>query len=234
MSVIAEKKFAVDVVYNGVTKSLQVEPEEGVTAVLQRAIALFGVTQNPHLLSLFRQDGTVVDENQSVEQAGLKPGQELLLRPNAVKGGFERLKVAGDAMPATLEVLRRCGQGECECAVYWTGPTSDGAVDGVEHPAHTRSAFGYEVESDWLTDFWKRLAATKRSVKAQIHTHPGEAFHSASDDRWPIISQVGFISIVLQNFASGRPTLEDAWVGIIRHDGCWQRLASASEVLVMS
>lgn len=85
MTLAVEKKFAVEVVYNGVTKSLQVEPEERVTAVLQRAIALFGVTQNPHLLSLFREDGTVVDENQSVEQAGLKPGEELLLRPNALK-----------------------------------------------------------------------------------------------------------------------------------------------------
>ena len=80
MNVTVEKKFIMDVVYNGVSKSLQVNPEERVTALLQRAIALFGVTQNAHLLSLFREDGTVVDESQSVEQAGLKPGQELLLR----------------------------------------------------------------------------------------------------------------------------------------------------------
>jgi hypothetical protein len=234
MNVTVEKKFVVDVVYNGVTKSLQVNPEERVTALLQTAIALFGVTQNAHLLSLFREDGTVVDEGQSVEQAGLRPGHELLLRPNVVKGGFERLKVAGDVLPATFKFLRDCGRGECECAVYWTGPSTDGAVDDVEHPVHARSALGYEVESSWLTDFWKRLAAAKRSVKAQIHTHPGEAFHSASDDCWPIVSQAGFISIVLPNFAIGPPSLENAWVGVILRDGHWKRLASASEVLVMS
>jgi hypothetical protein len=234
MNVTVEKKFAVDVVYNGVSKSLQVNPEERVTALIQRAIALFGVTQNAHLLSLFREDGTVVDESQSVEQAGLRPGQELLLRPNVVKGGFERLKVAGDVLPATFKVLRDCGRSECECAVYWTGPSHDGAVDNVEHPVHKRSALGYEVENSWLTDFWKRLAAAKRSVKAQIHTHPGEAFHSASDDRWPIVSQAGFISIVLPNFAIGRTSLENAWVGVMLRDGRWKRLASASEVLVMS
>ena len=72
-------------------------------------------------------------------------------RPNVVKGGFERLKVAGDVLPATFEVLRDCGRGECECAVYWTGPSSDRAVDGVEHPNHTRSHAGYEVENYWLT-----------------------------------------------------------------------------------
>lgn len=87
MSVITEKKFAVQVVYNGVTKPLQVEPEERVTALLQQAIAAFGITQQPHLLSLFRQDGTAVPENESVERAGLRPDEVLLLRPNAVKGG---------------------------------------------------------------------------------------------------------------------------------------------------
>ncbi len=234
MSVIVERKFVVDVIYNGITKPLQVEPEEQVTALLQRAITAFGITQQPHLLSLFRQDGSVVPENESVERAGLKPGEILLLRPNVVKGGFERLRVAGDVLPATFRVLRDCGQGECECAVYWTGPGSERLVDSVEHPAHTHSPFGYEVKSDWLTDFCKRLAATKRSVKAQVHTHPGEAFHSASDDCWPIVSQEGFISVVIPNFATGRPTLDEAWVGTILRDGSWQRLASASEVLVMS
>ena len=200
--------------------------------MLKKAIALFGITQNAHLLSLFRQDGTVVDEGQTVEQAGLKPSEELLLRPNVVKGGFERLEVAGDVLPATFETLRNCGQGECECAVYWTGPSGNRRVDGVEHPAHARSTFGYEVESDWLTSFWKRLAAAQRSVKAQVHTHPGEAFHSASDDRWPIISQKGFVSIVVPNFAAGRPTFDDAWIGVILDDGRWRQLAPASEILV--
>src|ERR1700730_13971497 len=108
MNVTVEKKFIVDVVYNGVSKSVQVNPEERVTALLQRAIALFGVTQNAHLLSLFREDGTVVDENQSVEQAELRPGQELLLRPNVVRGVFDRLKVAGNVLPATFKILRDC------------------------------------------------------------------------------------------------------------------------------
>ncbi|HZR65136.1 MAG TPA: hypothetical protein VFA85_08320 [Terriglobales bacterium] len=87
MSIAVEKKFVIDVVYNGVSKPIQVEPEEQVTAALQRAIAAFGITQNAHLLSLYRQDGSVVAENESVERAALKPNEVLLLRPNAVKGG---------------------------------------------------------------------------------------------------------------------------------------------------
>jgi len=46
-----QEKFAVQIVYNGVTKPLEVERNQHITVVLQRAIILFGITQNPHLLS---------------------------------------------------------------------------------------------------------------------------------------------------------------------------------------
>lgn len=87
MSTVVEKGFEVEVVYNGVTKPLAVETHQQVTAVLQHAVHLFGITQNPHLLSLFREDGSEVADNQSVAAAGLKPGELLALRPSAVKGG---------------------------------------------------------------------------------------------------------------------------------------------------
>jgi proteasome lid subunit RPN8/RPN11 len=234
MSVAVEKKFAVEIVYNGVAKSLQVEPEERVTALLQKAIAAFGITQNPHLLSFFRQDGSVVPENESVERAGLKPGEVLLLRPNAVKGGGGLLRLAKDIVFRTFHELRECGRGECECAVYWTGPAGEAFVDGVEHPIHKQSPFGYEIDDKWLTDFWKRLAASKRSVKVQVHTHPDHAFHSATDDEWPIVSQVGFVSIVIPHFAVGEPSLDNAWIGRLKVDGKWQRLASAAEAVILS
>ena len=87
MDVLTEKKFAVEVTYNGVTKAIEVNLEERVQAVLQRAIAAFGITQNPHLLGLFRENGTEVPDNESVEGARLKPGELLLLRPSSVRAG---------------------------------------------------------------------------------------------------------------------------------------------------
>jgi hypothetical protein len=232
MTVIVEKKFAVEIVYNGITKSLQVEPDEQVTAVLHRAIAAFGITQQPHLLSLFRQDGSVVPENESVERAGLRPGEVLLLRPNAVKGGGGVFRLANNIVTATFRTLRECGRGKWECAAYWTGPAADDLVDGLEHPTHSRSPYGYKIDDNWLTEFWKRLAVSRRTVKVQVHTHPGQAFHSATDDEWPIVSQPGFVSIVIPNFAAGEPSLEKAWVGCLQPDGKWRRLASAAEAVI--
>jgi hypothetical protein len=226
-----EKKFTVQIVYNGVTKSLEVELEQHITTVLQKAIALFAITQNPHLLSLFRQDGTQVPETETVERAGLKAGQVLLLRPNVVKGGV--LRLASNIVASTFQVFQDCGRGKCECAVFWTGPAGDDLVDDFVHPIHKRSPYGYDVDSDWLTEFWKELATSKRSVKVQVHTHPGEAFHSATDDHWPIISQEGFLSVVIPDFAAGPPTLNRAWIGRLQANGRWQELDSAPEAVAI-
>jgi hypothetical protein len=228
-----EKKFVVDIVYNGITKALQVEPEERITALLQRAIAAFGITQNQHLLSLFRQDGTVVPENESVERAGLKPHEILLLRPNAVKGGIGLIRLTRDLVCRTFRVLQDCGRGECECVVYWVGPTQEDFVDRIEHPIHKRSAFGYEIEHNWITELWKRLAESRCSVKVQVHTHPGAAFHSTTDDQWPIVSQAGFLSIVIPDFAAGEPCLDEAWIGCLGADGTWRQIESTDGAITL-
>jgi len=104
-------------------------------------------------------------------------------------------------------------------------------VNGVEHPIHQRSPFGYEVHDGWLTDFWKRLALSKQSIKAQVHTHPGEAFHSATDDHWPIVSQPGFLSIVIPDFAIGDVSLNSAWIGRLHEDGIWYSVATADQAI---
>jgi hypothetical protein len=85
---MSSEKYSIDVSYNGVTKPLDVEPHEQVTAVLQHAIQLFGITQQPHLLSLFFEDGNVVPENSAATVAGLKPGTKVFLRQNVAKGGM--------------------------------------------------------------------------------------------------------------------------------------------------
>jgi hypothetical protein len=234
MNIAVEKKFSIEIVYNGVTKPFQVEPEEQVSALLHKAIAAFGITQNPHLLSLFRQDGSVIPENESVERAGLKPKEVLLLRPNAVKGGAGLLHVATNIVAATFRKLRECGDERFECVVYWIGAAEDPVVDGIEHPIHMRLPCCFVVDDAWLTDFWKRLAALRRSVKVQIHTHPGPAFHSTTDDTWPIVSQAGFLSIVIPDFAVGTPSLDRAWVGRLRTDGKWEQLDSAMEVICLA
>lgn len=82
-----KNKFEVQVVYNGITKPVIVNLHQQVTAVVQHAAQLFGITQNVHLLSLFKDDGSEIADNQSVAAAGIKPCDLLALRPSTVKGG---------------------------------------------------------------------------------------------------------------------------------------------------
>ena len=234
MDTIVEKKFATGVIYNGVEKSVQVEAHESVAAVLQKAIKEFHITQNPHLLSLFREDGSLVPENETVERAGIKPCEVLLLRPNAVKGGNGQVRVGPNILQKSFETFRSCGRAECECAVFWTGPHNTDGVDGVEHPVHRRSPYGYQVNDRWLTDFWKRLVVSKQTIKAQVHTHPGTAFHSATDDRWAIVSQPGFLSLVIPNLATGDISLEGAWIGRLGDDGAWRQVTPAEQAIVLA
>ncbi|GGI29854.1 ubiquitin-like domain-containing protein [Bradyrhizobium guangdongense] len=81
------KQFPLKVIYNGLKKPFEVRPEETVKQLLNQAIGAFGSIPNPHMLSLYNKDGEELPDGETLKQAGVKPHDELLLRPSAVKGG---------------------------------------------------------------------------------------------------------------------------------------------------
>jgi len=54
---MVNEKPSVTIIYNGLEKSLEYNPEATVRALLDHAIKAFGISQNPHLLALFNQAG---------------------------------------------------------------------------------------------------------------------------------------------------------------------------------
>src|SRR5258707_14458433 len=81
-------EFEVTVLDDGVKKKFEVKPEELVKKLLADAIAAFGPIPTPnHLLSLFTEGGTELNDNDTINQADVKPHELLLLRPSKVKGG---------------------------------------------------------------------------------------------------------------------------------------------------
>jgi hypothetical protein len=80
-------KFDILVIYNGIEKGIEVTRSETIKSVLERSIRAFGSLPNPHTLSLFTAAGQELDDTKTVESAGLKPHERLLLRPSHVKGG---------------------------------------------------------------------------------------------------------------------------------------------------
>lgn len=138
--------------------------------------------------------------------------------------------VAPTIWTQTVAHFRRCGAGRRECVTYWTGPAGDPTVvDEAVHPVHRSSAGSYELDDSWLHQFWVALRRKQRSVRAQIHTHAYEAFHSRTDDLWPIVHVPGFVSVVVPNFAI-EFSLDDVYVTRIDERGAW-RTAAMDETL---
>jgi len=81
-----DKTFSVTVVYNGVRKSIEVNPKQALQAVFQHALKVFGLQGTANNLQLMLGN-TQLNLNTKVEDAGIKPGSELFLRPRQARGG---------------------------------------------------------------------------------------------------------------------------------------------------
>jgi len=125
----------------------------------------------------------------------------------------------------SFATLRDCGDGRRECEVLWVGPwTAPHTVTRVVHPLHESHGGGFQLNDAWITKFWLELARNGEGVRAQVHTHPGAAFHSHTDDAYPIIHTEGFLSLVIPRFAKGGPTLEDTFLVEIDNRGAWREV----------
>ena len=134
-----------------------------------------------------------------------------------------RLQVGERLLEQSLSTMRHCGQGRYECVLFWVASVSDRSrVILVEHPAHTATRDGYSVDGDWLTRLWERIATDDTRVVAQVHTHPGVAFHSRTDDAFPALSTPGFMSIVIPRYATEDLDLGSWFVAELQGDGNWE------------
>lgn len=125
----------------------------------------------------------------------------------------------------SFEHLRSCGGGSEECVVLWIGPhESAGFVDEVVVPRHTASAAHYDIDPVWIGEFWLDLAKRARTVRCQVHTHPGRAYHSSRDDDLALVHTPGYLSLVLPRFATGEVGLDRSFLAVRGHDGSWSAL----------
>lgn len=107
----------------------------------------------------------------------------------------------------TNEALRVAGKRHREAFVLWTGVLAkDGRlqVRAVHVPQQTAyslsSGLCVRVEGDELHRLNIWLYENGQLLAVQVHTHPTEAYHSATDDTYPIVTGRGGLSIVVPNF----------------------------------
>jgi len=82
----SEHRDTVTVTFNGADKGISYQPDALVQVLLDHAKHAFGVQSN-HLLSLFTESGTELDDTKKAKAAGVEPGMLLVLRQSTVKGG---------------------------------------------------------------------------------------------------------------------------------------------------
>lgn len=144
------------------------------------------------------------------------------------------LRISPEVLETSFAHLRSCGGAAAECVVLWVGSQeTPQVIDEVVHPVHSASAIGYDIDPSWIREFWLDLANRGRMVRAQVHTHPGSAYHSSRDDGLPLIHTEGYISIVIPRFAMGSIELNDVHVARRTADGRWTA-HSTDEILVVA
>jgi hypothetical protein len=144
-----------------------------------------------------------------------------------------KLTLHREVLGQSFEHLRSCGAGREECVVLWVGPNAlDKYVDEVVVPRHTASAAHYDINPAWIGEFWLDLAARERTVRCQVHTHPGRAYHSSRDDELALVHTPGYLSLVLPRFATGDVALDGSFLAVRGDDGAWSALDPAEVIEV--
>ena len=144
--------------------------------------------------------------------------------------GVRRFRIQASAVRETEEAIRSAGLDGYELFVVWSG-TRDGDTFLVAE-VHVPRQISYKVDGGLCVkvdgpelhrlNVW--LYEARQVVGVQIHSHPGDAYHSATDDAYPIATLDGSLSIVLPFF--GRDGFGTAEIAAYRlgQDG-WLELA---------
>lgn len=133
----------------------------------------------------------------------------------------------------TFSIFRSCGDNQRECQLYWTSPWSaPQTLTEVVHPKHYSGRYGLSIDGDWISRFWNELSDRGLGVRIQVHTHPEEAFHSATDDTFPLLFNPGFLSLVIPDFAMGPVGFREAYLTEIQPGGTWKQVDIASRIIV--
>lgn len=108
---------------------------------------------------------------------------------------------------------------------------SDGRRTRLVVPAQEATPVPYctvEVTTEGKLELAAALGPDERYV-ARIHSHPGLAFHSPTDDANPAITHDGALSIVVPFFGLGLRHGLDACAVLVRRRGRWMEVPTGAD-----
>jgi hypothetical protein len=114
--------------------------------------------------------------------------------------------VPSEILRYTDEALREAGSEHMERFVLWAGVEEQRTfqVRSSHVPEQTAYRMDHgllvEVEGPALHRLNVWLHEHGEVLGVQVHAHPGEAYHSQTDDTYPIVTELGALSIVAPEF----------------------------------
>ena len=120
--------------------------------------------------------------------------------------GVRRFRIGASAIRETEEAIRSAGQRGYESFVLWSGTRDNDTftVTKVHIPEQTSYKFDaglcVRVDGSELHRLNVWLYEAQQVIGVQVHSHPTDAYHSETDDTYPIATLDGSLSIVLPFF----------------------------------
>jgi len=123
---------------------------------------------------------------------------------------FESIRefvVPAELCDATDRHLREAGLDGNERFILWSGVIREDRL--LVRTSHSPKQFAYRlagglcvrVEADELHRLNVWLYENAERLAVQVHSHPTEAFHSDTDDDYPMMTTLGGLSLVVPDFA---------------------------------
>ena len=129
--------------------------------------------------------------------------------------------------------LRAAGRAGFERFALWSGKVEQDVFVAMSLLVPDQTA--YKLESGVCVrvggaelhrlNVW--LFENRETLAVQIHTHPTEAYHSETDDTYPIATQAGALSIVIPDFCRRGLFVHDTATFRLRRGG-WEELTPAA------
>ena len=116
-----------------------------------------------------------------------------------------RLACSAQVVDATLTEMSVGAKRSTEALALWLGKTRGQEIDVVEAyvPDYEAAVDWFHIPRSSMRSLMSHLRERRLQVCAQVHSHPGRAFHSVADDKWAVVRHVGALSLVLPTFGVG-------------------------------
>jgi|SRR6266550_7520529 len=149
----------------------------------------------------------------------------------------EQFQVPAKIVRQTEETLRAAGAKGCEAFVLWSG-RQNGPLFNIltvhvpkQNAYCLSSGLCVRVDGDELHRLNVWLYEADEILAIQIHAHPDEAYHSETDDTYPIVATLGGLSIVAAEFCRARLFTSSTAVYRLQADGWTKQQADLVRVI---